>query len=271
MPPAPPKRLPTHRRWQGLLSTVGVVALGLSLRVLVIEPYQIPTGSMIPSLQIGDHLYVNKLAYGLRVPLTRTHLMTWADPERGDVIILPAPVAPEERGSLAHMWDTPYIKRVVGLPGDRLRLRDDRLIINGVALDTQAGAKGVSCDESDALAASCDQQREQAGTRAWTSQHYDSWARAERGAMPSWPPRQSPQCPPGVDCGVFGVPEHNPDWPEVIIPEERYLVMGDNRDNSHDGRFWGLIERRDVLGRASFIWWAQDKSRLFQAVHEDPS
>lgn len=259
--------------WRRQLPFLWVVALGLSLRVMVVEPFQIPTGSMIPTLQIGDHLYVNKLAYGLRLPLTRAHLFTWADPERGDVIILPPPTPPQERDGLARMWAVPYIKRVIGLPGDRVRLQGDMLIINGVALDTLPSGTGEPCQDAgpDAQRPRCDRQRERAAKRAWTSQHLDPEERAARGGgMPDWPPEHAPSCPPGFDCSIFGSADTNPHWPEVLIPTGHYLVMGDNRDNSHDGRYWGLIERKDVMGRASFIWWAQDKSRLFRPVHEDP-
>jgi signal peptidase I len=267
---------PSHRQptwWRRQLPFAGVIALGLVVRVMVVEPYQIPSGSMIPTLQIGDHLYVNKLAYGLRVPLTRSHLLTWADPERGDVIILPPPVAPALRDGFARMWDTPYIKRVIGLPGERVRMQGDQLLINGAPLDTIPGASSVPCGEvgPERRSPLCDRQRERAATRAWTTQHIDPSERGRGGrGFPDWPPRSAPRCPPGLDCSIFGTADTNPDWPELRIPAGHYLVLGDNRDNSHDGRFWGLIERKDVLGRASFIWWATDRSRLFQSVHEDP-
>jgi signal peptidase I len=246
---------------ESFLSLFWAVMLALAIRTFIIEPFQIPTGSMIPSLQIGDHIFVNKLSYGFRLPLINLHLLKWSDPERGDIVIFPFPVEGPDHGK-------DYIKRIVGLPGDRIRLEGNGLIINGEPVEVLPLAPSVPCMDSTPPDVRCDTQIETFGERSFVTQHHDARSCAWRGqCQPVWPTRKGPACFGGASCRYFGAEATNEHWPDVMIPEGHFLAMGDNRDNSSDGRFWGLIEREDVLGKAMFIWWAGDKRRIFESIH----
>jgi signal peptidase I len=246
---------------ESFLSLFWAVMAALAIRAFLVEPFQIPTGSMIPTLQIGDHIFVNKLAYGFRLPLLNWHLAKWAEPERGDIVIFPYPVAGPDQGK-------DYIKRVVGLPGDRLRLDDNVLVINGERVEVAPFTRGIPCMDSTPPEIRCDAQVETLGLHTIITQHQDDASCALRGHCDStWPTRTRPPCFGLGSCPYFGAADQNPDWPDVKIPEDHFLMMGDNRDNSSDGRYWGLVSRSDILGKAMFIWWAQDKRRLFEAIH----
>jgi signal peptidase I len=246
---------------ESFLSLFWAVLAALAIRAFLVEPFQIPTGSMIPTLQIGDHIFVNKLAYGFRIPLVNWHLAKWADPERGDIVIFPYPVPGPDQGK-------DYIKRIVGLPGDRLHLDDNVLVINGQRVEVTPFTTGIPCMDSTPPKIRCDTQIETLGTHTILTQHQDDASCAYRGSCDStWPARTRPTCFGMSPCLYFGAGDQNPDWPDVVIPEGHYLMMGDNRDNSSDGRYWGLVSRSDILGKAMFIWWAQDKRRLFEAIH----
>jgi signal peptidase I len=246
---------------ESFLGLFWAVMLALAIRTFIVEPFQIPTGSMIPTLQIGDHIFVNKLAYGFRLPLINLHLLQWSDPERGDIVIFPFPVEGPDYGK-------DYIKRIVGLPGDRIRLDGNVLNINGEVVEVSLLAPSVPCMDSTPPDVRCDTQVEVFGELSFVTQHHDARSCAWRGqCQPTWPTRKGPTCMGGATCRYYGAEDTNEHWPEVLIPEGHYLAMGDNRDNSSDGRFWGFVSREDVLGRAMFIWWASDKRRLFESIH----
>ena len=246
---------------ESFLSLFWAVMLALAIRTFIVEPFQIPTGSMIPTLQIGDHIFVNKLSYGFRIPLINLHLAKWSDPERGDIVIFPFPVEGPDYGK-------DYIKRIVGLPGDRIRLEGNGLVINGEPVEVLPLAPSVPCMDSTPPDVRCDTQVETFGERSFVTQHHDARSCAWRGqCQPTWPTRTGPSCFGGATCRYFGAADGNEHWPDVVIPEDHFLAMGDNRDNSSDGRFWGLVRREDVLGKAMFIWWAGDKRRLFESIH----
>jgi len=235
--------------------------LALAIRAFLVEPFQIPTGSMIPTLQIGDHIFVNKLAYGFRIPLVNWHLVQWAHPERGDIVIFPFPVEGPDKGK-------DYIKRVVAIPGDRVHLKDHVLYLNGEPAQVEVLAAGVPCMDSTPPSVRCEVSAETRAGRSYLTQRLDDDScRAPGGCGGDWPLRTSPPCLGLSRCLYFGSADDNPDWPEVVIPDGHYLMMGDNRDNSSDGRFWGLVRREDVLGKAMFLWWATDKQRMFERIH----
>jgi len=246
---------------ESFLSLFWAVMAALAIRAFLVEPFQIPTGSMIPTLQIGDHIFVNKLAYGFRIPFVNWHVAKWDDPARGDIVIFPYPVPGPDQGK-------DYIKRVVALPGDRVRLDDNVLVINGQRVEVTPFTKGIPCMDSTPPEIRCDTQLERLGEHAIVTQHQDEASCALRGHCDStWPAKTRPPCFGLSPCLYYGAGDQNPDWPDVKIPEDHFLVMGDNRDNSSDGRYWGVVSRSDVLGKAMFIWWAQDKRRLFEAIH----
>ncbi|MBC7192499.1 signal peptidase I [Marinobacter sp.] len=180
-----------------------VLAVVLVLRSFLVEPFQIPSGSMLPTLEVGDFILVNKYAYGLRLPVAGTKILDVGDPQRGDVMVFRYPVD----------GATNYIKRVIGLPGDRIRYQDRQLFINGEKIPTESIARipPVNLRVEYLM-----------GT-----EH-----RIFVGTSPS----------SGRGEGVWQVPEGH------------YFVMGDNRDNSNDSRFWGMVPDSMVVGKAFAIW-----------------
>lgn len=180
-----------------------VLAIVLVLRSFLVEPFQIPSGSMLPTLEVGDFILVNKYAYGLRLPVAGTKIMSVGDPQRGDVMVFRYP----EDGK------TNYIKRVVGLPGDHVRYRNKALYINDREIDTRFVA---NLPPVELL-------RERLGD---TEHHiYRNLG------------------------GISGAGEG-----EWVVPDGHYFTMGDNRDNSNDSRFWGMVPDDLVVGKAFLIW-----------------
>jgi len=238
-------------------SIAWAVGVALLIRFFLFEPFKIPTGSMIPTLQIGDHIFVSKSAYGLKLPFTKSYLARWGDVERGDIVVFPFPI----KGHPDYGKD--FIKRVVGLPGDRIRLTGNILHVNDVPVETKKVTGLHDCGGNASSVCRCVKQEETMGEHTFITQHCgpDGW-------HPDWP------LPSGETDSL----------PEFVVPEGNVFVMGDNRDNSSDGRFWTpdpldqfvpqYQPRPDVQtvpldllrGRAVVIWWADDKSRLFSVV-----
>ncbi|WP_372998596.1 signal peptidase I [Marinobacter sp.] len=180
-----------------------VLAIVLVLRSFLVEPFQIPSGSMLPTLEVGDFILVNKFAYGLRLPVAGTKVVPLGDPQRGDVMVFRYP----EDGQ------TNYIKRVVGLPGDHIRYRDKQLFINGEQVETRFIARLPPMEL----------RRVDLGN----VEHDIFLTMGQRG---------------GSGEG------------EWQVPEGSYFVMGDNRDNSNDSRYWGMVPDELVVGKAFAIW-----------------
>ncbi len=183
----------------------------LIIRSFVYEPFRIPSASMVPTLYIGDLILVNKFVYGVRLPVTNTKITEGSDPERGDVIVFRYP--DDERIN--------YIKRVVGIPGDRISLRNNELMING---------KPVSYDVIGVFTGT----REQVGYT-----------------------HRLESLPDGGSHELLLSPNLNdgsPNMAERVVPEGHYFVLGDNRDHSKDGRIWGFVPEDNLVGRASVIW-----------------
>ena len=180
-----------------------VLAIVLVLRSFLVEPFQIPSGSMLPTLEVGDFILVNKYAYGLRLPVAGTKVVDIGDPERGDVMVFRYPKDGE----------TNYIKRVVGMPGDRIRYRNKQLFINGEQVESRFIARLPPVEL----------RRE-----TLDDVEHDVFLTMRR---------------PGA--GGAG---------EWVVPEGHYFVMGDNRDNSNDSRYWGMVPDELVVGKAFAIW-----------------
>jgi signal peptidase I len=202
-----------------------VLLVVLVLRSFVAEPFRIPSGSMMPTLLVGDFILVNKYAYGLRLPVTRQLVFPVGLPERGDVVVFKYPRNPRED----------YIKRVLGLPGDRVEFRDRLLLINGepqpaeFARVFEGVGSGRSMTGAQVLI-------EQIGDRSHEILVWD----------------QNP--------GLSGA---------VQVPEGYYFMVGDNRDNSNDSRMWGFVHEDLLVGRATLIWlnWdAPGSSRDFSRI-----
>ncbi|MFH1529252.1 MAG: signal peptidase I [Pseudomonadota bacterium] len=233
--------------------------IALVIRFFLLEPFQIPTGSMIPSLLVEDHIFVLKCTYGIQVPFLNSYVARWGQPERGDVIVFPFPVKEKpgcreapggENRDCAHPdYQKDFIKRVVGLPGDRMSLRNNRILVNGEPIDAEVLDEPEKCDIKDGLGRSihcvCDRQRETMGDNVFVSRHIRALA---------------------GDLGCI----NQPDWPfdsdGYEVPEGHVFCMGDNRDNSSDGRYWGSVPIDTIKGKALFIWYATDTSRIFSEV-----
>ncbi|MFO1422571.1 MAG: signal peptidase I [Candidatus Competibacteraceae bacterium] len=203
-----------------------VILAVLALRSFVVEPFRIPSESMVPTLLKGDFILVNKFAYGLRLPVLNTKVISNGQPQRGDVVVFRYPPDPA----------VAYIKRVVGLPGDRLVYRDGRLSINGQPVP-------LTPLPADPTAPGYQPFKEQLGA---TEHRIQTLAGSHRGLVGFWPdiqPRREP------DGGIS--------W-EYQVPAGHYFMMGDNRDNSSDSRVWGPLPEENLIGRAFFIWMNWD-------------
>jgi signal peptidase I len=181
------------------------------LRSFVVEPFRIPSPSMVPTLRIGDFILVNRFAYGLRCPVGDCKLLALGEPKRGDVVVFRYPVDPK----------MDFIKRVIGLPGDTIRYVNKQLTVNGQLAPQQP--KGLFESSAVELA----------------SEDYS-----------------------GVVHDVLA----NPDRPvrdfEITVPAGQYFMMGDNRDNSADSRYWGFVPEANLKGRAFFIWMSWDSEAM---------
>ncbi|HEX4895099.1 MAG TPA: signal peptidase I [Solimonas sp.] len=197
-----------------------VILLVLVLRSFIAEPFRIPSGSMIPTLLVGDFILVNKFAYGVRDPVLHTKFIATGEPERGDIAVFRWPVDPSKD----------FIKRIVGLPGDRIVYRDKQLYINGepATLDP-AGAYTVSSPGFS-------------GPRMVYRMNENLL---------------------GVQHQVLVDPNRGADDFEFIVPPGEYFAMGDNRDGSDDSRFWGTVPERNLVGKAFFIWMSWDSAETW--------
>lgn len=202
-----------------LFKTWGPAVLAVfAIRSAIAEPFRIPSGSMVPTLEIGDHILVSKFSYGLKVPFTKFVLVPLGEPTPGDIIVFEWPPNPE----------LDYIKRVVGVPGDEVEVIDNVVYVNGVAQEKefveQLVFKDDSCREEKVKAYREDLQ----GVEHWvlTSTAYGRQSLAN--------------------------------FPKTIIPEDHVFVMGDNRDNSADSRVWGTVPNQNIKGRAHFVWLSYD-------------
>ena len=187
------------------------IIIATSFRSAVADWYIVPTGSMNPTIVEGDRVFVNKLAYDLKVPYTTWHIAAWDAPKRGDVVVFPSPVD-----------GTMLIKRVVGIPGDAVAMKNDQLIINGRKAKYEPIDPFNSKDLPFISPLSPYSYFETLGS----CQHPVMFI-PEVEAMRSFSPQK--------------------------VPEGKYLMMGDNRDNSSDSRYFGFVDRSRILGQARFI------------------
>ncbi|NIP31561.1 MAG: signal peptidase I [Candidatus Dadabacteria bacterium] len=204
-----------------------ILALGLALliRAFVIQPFKIPSGSMIPTLLIGDHLLVNKFYYGTKIPLIDKVILPVSDVNRGDVIVFKFP---SDRDSGVSKSGVHYIKRVIGLPGDNIDIKGRQLFINGKAVSQEYLGDYNYFDENIPIMTD---EYEQIISDSSSHVIYKKGLSA-------------------TSKGKIGIP--------FVVPEDNLFVMGDNRDNSYDSRFWGFVPMSNIAGKAFLIHWSWD-------------
>jgi signal peptidase I len=167
------------------------VVIAFFIRTFVIQAYKIPSGSMKPTLLVGDHILVSKFNYGVKLPFIRSTLIPVGTPKRGDILVF---IYPEDRSK-------DFIKRVIGIPGDTIEIRDKKIFLSGKPMTDTHGV------------------------------HSDSLI-------------------------IPGAVQPRDNFGPVKVPEGSLFVMGDNRDESYDSRFWGFVDMKDVLGKALIIYWS---------------
>lgn len=205
--------------WRKDIRPLLIFALVLfSVRSSLADWYVVPTGSMKPTILEGDYVFVNKLAYDLKAPFTTWHLAQWANPKRGDVVVF---FSPHDGKRL--------VKRVMGLPGDVVELRNDQLILNGQRIEYESLSAKVS------------------GQLPGSEQQHSLFATEEL---------------PGHNHAVMAMPgrQARRNFGPERVPEGCYFMMGDNRDNSFDSRYFGMVERKRIVGRAIDVVASFDKS-----------
>ena len=207
------------------ISFFPVILIVFLLRSFLVEPFKIPSGSMIPTLLIGDFILVNKFTYGVRLPVVNVKIVELDSPKRGDVMVFRYPADPS----------LDYIKRVVGLPGDRIEYRDKQLTVNGRPVPRRQVADYESRERLQ-----------------YFPRYLESFDGAEHEIIleketPGFVSR-------GIDFRHSGNCDYNSGGLVCTVPAGHYFMMGDNRDNSSDSRVWGFVPDANIVGRAFFIW-----------------
>ena len=202
-----------------------VIIIVFVLRSFLFEPFKIPSGSMIPTLLVGDLILVNKFTYGIRLPVINTKITQGTPPARGDVMVFRYPPQPS----------TDYIKRVVGVPGDEVAYLNKRLTINGQVVDTKAVPDFFDEDTMRYFK----QFEEKLGTHTHRILNDDE--------RPAYVPGAS-------DFAFRSNCKYTVEGVTCKVPDGYYFMMGDNRDNSLDSRFWGFVPDQNIIGRAFMIW-----------------
>jgi signal peptidase I len=208
------KKRSFYKEWIEPFLIAAIVAL--FIRQFIVEAFKIPSGSMIPTLTVGDHLLVNKFVYGPRIPFTDTRIFKWKEPKRGEIIVFKYP----------ENEDKNFIKRVVGLPGDKIQIVNGKLYINDQPV--LLSPAGSSPDKNSGA---------------------DSWG------QPTLYQEQLGGIRHSLQYLVDQSGKNEGPW---LVPKDSVFVMGDNRDNSQDSRVWGFVNFDKILGRALIIYWSWD-------------
>lgn len=210
---------------QALLTFFGPIVLVFLIRFFLIEPFVIPSGSMIPTLLIHDHLFVFKSSFGLKNPFSNQWLLRWSEPNRGDIVVFRYPENP----------NVYYIKRVIGIPGDKIIFENRKLQINGEFLPTEVGQPSQSLMDED----------------------FDFYVEGNKGKN-------------HFVRYMHNEKISNSTRIEIDVPANKYFMMGDNRDQSSDSRVWGFVPVDNLVGRAWLIWLSCDSTLLSAQMVCDP-
>lgn len=198
--------------WKGWLGSIlFAILIATSFKSAIADWNVVPTGSMLPTIVEGDRIFINKLAYDLKIPYTTKHIATWDDPKRGDIVVFYSPAD-----------GTRLVKRVVGLPGEDLELRNNQLFINGKKLDYERFGMQEAGKFNPYV------KKEQVGL-------LENLSTMEHPIMIT-PSQYAPRS-----------------FQKITVPENSYFMMGDNRDNSADSRFFGFVDRSRIVGKAKAI------------------
>ena len=208
--------------WENFKSIAGALVIFLFIRTFFVEAFRIPSGSMIPTLLVGDWLFVNKLVYGPHIPFTQINLPGYSAPKRGDVVVFVSPFQPDE-AAIGNDATPTLVKRLIGMPGDTIYMREGLVHVNGIA---QRQGFATANEKGDPN--SVDPLFE------WQKRY--ALATSRFGAAPAQPTHDN--------------------WGPLVVPPAHYFMMGDNRYCSKDSRYWGLVPRENVRGRPMFVYYS---------------
>lgn len=209
--------------WDQLGTLALAVLIALGIRTFVAEPFRIPSGSMFPTLLIGDHLFVNKIVYGAAIPFTELRLPALREPQRGDVVVFTVAAdghATHPADLMPHLPRESFVKRILGLPGDHIEYQGDDVFVNGERMDAESTGE-VFVDPNEHQ---LDLRRVTLPERSFTILS-DPHSRGPRDGS-------------------------------IVVPEGRYFMMGDNRDHSKDSRNWGTVRLEEFRGPAFVLYWS---------------
>jgi len=220
------------------ISFFPVILIVFMLRSFLVEPFKIPSSSMVPTLLVGDFILVNKFTYGIRLPVVNKKLVQLNNPERGDVMVFRYPEDPS----------LDYIKRVVGVPGDRIEYRNKRLTINGETVPAKQVDDYLSKERMQ-----------------FSRRYVESLGKVDHEIL------LEDDVPsiggPGRTFPFAGNCNYNTGGVACTVPPGHYFMMGDNRDNSSDSRVWGFVPDENIVGKAFFIWLNLNELGRFGSFH----
>jgi signal peptidase I len=230
-------RQPTWVEYSG--SFFPVIALVFVLRSFLFEPFKIPSSSMVPTLLVGDLILVNKFDYGIRLPVLNKKVIQIGDPQRGDVMVFKYPKDPSQD----------YIKRVIGVPGDKIVYENKRLTVNGQPVEY------VAMDDylDDERPVYHKQFLEKLPNVPHRILNMDGARTINLSAVEDFPHHEN--------C------TYSYDGFSCIVPEGNYFMMGDNRDNSADSRYWGFVPDQNIVGKAVFVWMNFGNLKRIGGIH----